>query len=54
MIDRGHIEAIGELPTTKRNRVSRDKLTIRPAMALRSVRFVVMSHIYTKLFLPGF
>lgn len=27
MIDRGHIEGIGELPTTKRNRVSRDELT---------------------------
>lgn len=27
MIDRGHIEGIGELPTTKRNRVSKDKLT---------------------------
>ena len=57
MIDREHIEDIGKQnlsPTIKQNRVSREKLTMRYVMALRSVRFVVITHIYTKLFSPDF
>lgn len=35
------------IPTIDRNRVSREKLNIRHMVALKSVRFVVISHIYT-------